>query len=137
MDMKDQLDHLPKHTDHALFIDTNLTWLDAEWWEALLAEPGRVHVTARVVLELVPFLQRNQGHQLRNALKSPHPAIVLHPDIEDDAWSRCFDYYVNLLAYRRRLLDSSIRRFEAHTDGRKPSADELNELEDEATSCVW
>ncbi len=127
-DMKDQLEHLPKHTDHALFIDTNLTWLDAEWWGALLAEPGRVHVTARVVRELVPYLQRNRGHPLRNALKKRHPAIVLHPDIEDDVWSRCFDYYVNLLAYRRLLLDSSIRHFEVHTDGRKPSANELNDL---------
>lgn len=73
-------------------------------------------------------LQRNQGHPLRNALKDRHPAIVLHPDIEDDVWSRCFDYYVNLLAYRRLLLDSSIRHFEVHTDGRKPSAEELNDL---------
>jgi hypothetical protein len=127
-DMKDQLEHLPKHTDHALFIDTNLTWLDAEWWETLLAEPGRVHVTARVVRELVPYLQRNQSHPLRNALKDRHPAIVMHPDIEDEVWSRCFDYYVNLLAYRRLLLDSSIRHFEVHTDGRKPSAEELNDL---------
>ncbi len=127
-DVKGQMEHLPKHTDHALFIDTNLTWLDDEWWEMLLAEPGRVHVTARVVRELVPFLKRNQGHPLRAALKDRHPAIVLRPDIEDEIWSKCFDYYVSLLACRRRLLDSSIRHFEANHLGRKPSPNDLTEL---------
>jgi len=127
-DVKGLMEYLPEHTDHALFIDTNLTWLDDEWWEMLLAEPGRVHVTARVVRELVPFLQRNQDHPLRSALKDKHPAIVLHADIEDEVWSKCFDYYVNLLAYRRFLLDSSIRHFEVHHGGRKPSPNDLTEL---------
>jgi hypothetical protein len=127
-DVKGQIEYLPKHTDHTLFIDTNLTWLDDEWWEMLLAEPGRVHVTARVVRELVPFLQRNQDHPLRSALKDKHPAIVLHPDIGDEVWSKCFDYYVSLLAYRRLLLDSSIRHFEARHGGRKPSPNDLTEL---------
>ena len=127
-DVRSQIEYLPKHTDHALFIDTNLTWLDDEWWEALLAEPGRVHVTARVVRELVPFLQRNQDHPLRAALKDKHPAIVLHPDIDDEVWSRCFDYYVGLLTYRRLLLEAAIKHFEAHYGGQEPSPDELTEL---------
>lgn len=127
-DVRRQVEYLPKHTGHALFIDTNLTWLDDEWWETLLAEPGRVHVTARVVRELVPFLQRNQDHPLRTALADMHPAIVLLPDIEDEAWSRCFDYYVSLLTYRRLLLESSIRHFQAHHGGREPSPDDLTKL---------
>lgn len=127
-DIQDQVEHLPMHSDHALFIDTNLTWLDEEWWETLLAEPGRVHVTGRVMRELVPFLQKNQSHPLRIALTEKDPAIVLRPDVEDDAWSKSFDYYVNLLAYRRLLLDSSIKHFEARHAGRKPSPEELTSL---------
>lgn len=127
-DVRSQIECLPQHTDHAIFIDTNLTWLDEEWWETLLAEPGRVHVTGRVFLELVPFLQRNQNHPLRAALEDDHPAIVWHPDIEDEVWSRCFDYYVSLLAYRRLLLDSSVKHFKAHHGGREPASHEMTEL---------
>ena len=125
--VRDLTKYLTQHTDHALFIDTNLTWLDPIWWEELLSEPERVHVTGRVLRELVPYLQRNPDHPLRAALADKHPAIVLHPDPDDDTWQKCFDYYVGLLMYRRRLLDSSVRHFTAE-HGQEPSADELVEL---------
>jgi len=127
-DVRSLIDYLPQHTDHALFIDTNLTWLEEEWWESLLSEAGRVHVTGRVLRELVPFLQRNPEHPLCAALAANDPAIVLCPDIDDDVWSRCFDYYVGILTHRRLLLDSSIKHFQAHHNARAPSPAELTEL---------
>lgn len=119
---------LSKHTDHALFIDTNLTWLPKEWWYALLAEPGRVHVSGRVVRELVPFFQRHrEEHPLRDALVDHHPGITLHPDPEDRVAASCQDYYVWLLVRRRLLLQSSIEHF-ANVNGRRPSPEEVSEL---------
>lgn len=135
-DVKSQIEYLPKHTDHALFIDTNLTWLDEDWWATLLAEPGRVHVTARVVRELVPFLQRSPGHPLRLALANQDPAIVWHPDIEDTVWSRCFDYYVSLLAHRRLLLDSSIKHFSGSPQRQGALAGGADGAEDEDSESV-
>lgn len=119
--------HLAKHTNHALFIDTNLTWLDHEWWDALLAEPGRVHVTGRVLRELVPFFQRNRDHPLRAPLAEKHPAIVLHPDPDDETGFKAFHYYVSLLNRRRHLLSSAVQQFQAQY-GREPTDAEMTGL---------
>jgi hypothetical protein len=126
-DVKELAAYLPKHADHALFIDTNLTWLDGEWWDALLAEPGRVHVTGRVLRELVPFLQRNPKHPLQAALADQHPAIVLHPDPDNDPDFRCFQYYASILSYRRFLLSSAVEHFKS-THGREPTGQEMTSL---------
>lgn len=119
--------YLAQHTDHALFIDTNLSWLDNEWWDALLSEPGRIHVTGRVLRELVPFLQRNPDHPLRPALADKHPAIVLHPDPDDDAGFKAFQYYASLLSYRRHLLTSAVQHFRME-HGREPTSQEMTAL---------
>lgn len=126
-DVPDLTAHLAQHSEHALFIDTNLTWLDREWWDALLSEAGRVHVTGRVLRELVPFLQRNPDHPLRPALADKHPAIVLHADPDDDAAFKAFQYYASLLSYRRHLLASAVQQFETK-HGREPTGREMTAL---------
>jgi hypothetical protein len=127
-DVKELTAYLPKHADHALFIDTNLTWLDSEWWETLLAEPKRVHVTGRVLRELVPFMQRNPKHPLGAALADRHPAIVLHPDPDNDSPDfKCLQYYSSILAYRRFFLVSAIEHFKA-AHGREPVGREMTDL---------
>src|ERR1700691_3615446 len=73
-DVAELTENLAEHADHALFIDTNLTWLPDEWWEELLSVPGRVHLTGRVTKELIPFLQRNPAHPLRAAISAKHHA---------------------------------------------------------------
>ena len=123
-DVQALVEHLPLHTNHALFIDTNLTWLPQEWWDALLSQPARVHVTARVLRELVPFLQRNPGHPLQLALEHKSPAIVLRADPDDAVGSKAFQYYANLLGRRRHLLAAAVQRFEAD-HGREPTREEL------------
>jgi hypothetical protein len=126
-DVADITARLAEHRNHALFIDTNLTWLDNSWWNALLSEPGRVHVTGRVLRELIPFFERNPDHPLRAPLKERHPAIVLHPDPDDDAGCKSFRYYVTLLSYRRQLLSSAVQHFRAQ-HGRDPTGGEMNVL---------
>ncbi len=120
-------EHLADHSDHALFIDTNLTWLASEWWEELLSVPGRVHLTGRVAKELIPYLQRNPHHPLRAAIADKNPAIVLHADPDDDAGSKSFQYYVSLLSYRRFILASAREHFKTQHH-REPTAEELTEL---------
>ncbi len=120
-------EYLADHRDHALFIDTNLTWLAKEWWEELLSVPGRVHLTGRVAKELVPYLQRNPAHPLRTAIADKNPAIVLHADPDDDAGFKSFRYYVSLLSYRRHFLGSAIEHFKAK-NRREPTGEELTDL---------
>jgi len=119
--------YLADHRDHALFIDTNLTWLADEWWEELLSVPGRVHLTGRVAKELIPYLQRNPAHPLRAAIADENPAIVLHQDPEDDAGFKSFQYYVSLLTYRRLFLGSAVKHFKTQNH-REPLGEELTNL---------
>jgi hypothetical protein len=126
-DVQDLIEQLKQLSDYALFIDTNLTWLPGEWWDALLSVPARVHVTGRVLHELVPFLKRNPNHPLRPALANRSPAIVLHADPDDEAASKAFHYYTSLLSCRRHFLASAVQHFE--TDhGRKPTSEEMTAL---------
>lgn len=120
-------EYLADHSDHALFVDTNLTWLAKEWWEELLSVPGRVHLTGGVAKELVPYLQRNPAHPLRTAIADKNPAIVLHADPDDDAGFKSFQYYVSLLSYRRFFLASAIEHFKTK-NRREPTGDELTDL---------
>lgn len=120
-------EYLADHRDHALFIDTNLTWLADEWWQELLSVPGRVHLTGRVAKELVPYLQRNPAHSLRAAIADENPAIVLHADPDDDAGFKSFQYYVWLLSRRRFFLASALEHFKKK-NLREPTGPELTEL---------
>lgn len=121
------IEQLAKDSNHAIFIDTNLTWLPDEWWEALLSTPDRAHVTRRVAWELLPFFRRNPDHPLLRAIEDRNPAIVLHPDPRDGTDFKAFQYYVTLLSYRRHLLASAIDRSKAQ-NGRKPTDKEMNDL---------
>ena len=118
---------LPLHRGYAFFIDTNLVNVPDEWWHALLAEPGRVYVTGRVLREPVPILQRKREHPLRRALKDQNPALVLCADPADERANRVFRYYIFLLAARRLHLQVALGRFRDE-HGREPTREELIEL---------
>jgi hypothetical protein len=121
------------HHGYALFIDTNLVNVADAWWEAILSAPGRVHVTGRVLRELVPIFQRRTTHPLRRAIRERDPAIVLCADPADQAMNRVFWYYVFLLAARRLHIHMAVKHFyEEH--GREPTSQELTALKNQFQS---
>jgi hypothetical protein len=126
-DLEQMIRALPLNHDHALFIDTNLVNMPDEWWHTLLDEPDRVHVTGRVLRELVPILQRRTSHPLRRALEDKNPALVLCTDPDEESANRVFRYYLFLLAARRLHIEGAVKRFrEQHQ--RDPTREELIEL---------
>ena len=119
--------HIQQIPDHAIFIDTNLTWLPGEWWDGLLSNTGRVHIPAQVLRELVPYLKRNPTHPLRRALKEMHPAIIVDTHRSGSTEARVFHYYTKLLSHRRHLLASAVRSF-AEKHDRPPTEEETVEI---------
>ncbi len=107
--------------DNGIFADD----AHADLWEVLLAAPGRMILTPRVLKELLPWLKIRPGHRVLKALKDEEDGVRIINEPQDGEPGKCaFDYYMSLLKIRRGGLEIARRAF------RKEHGRDPNEAED-------
>jgi len=110
--------------DNSAFDDT----VPAELWDVLLEEPGRLVITPRVWSELRTWLAKRSNHPVRRAIAQKNPGLRIQNEPESGSpGRRAFDYYVDLLARRRRGLEIA-RSIFREDHGREPTPDDEQEL---------
>jgi hypothetical protein len=125
-------DALSDEGDLAVFCDNSAFDEDAppELWNALLAEPGRLVLTGRVLRELLPWLRTHRSHPVTRAIAEHHEGIAERLEPKPGSLGRrSFDYYLMLLLSRRAGL-AAARRVFARGHGREPDKVEERALLD-------
>jgi hypothetical protein len=112
------------------FCDTSLfdDRTDARLWEALLNREGKMVIVPPVRKELEPWLSSHANHVAGRAILNEESSIrFLGLDADDERGQAAFEYYVNLLGVRKRLVALELATFEEE-HGRKPRDGELRDL---------
>ncbi len=116
--------------DALFFCDTSLfdDGTDAGLWEALLNREGKMVIVPPVRKELEPWLWLHVSHIAGRAILNEESSVrFLGLDADDEREQAAFEYYVNLLGLRKRLVALELARFEEQY-GRMPSDRELRDL---------
>ena len=113
-----------------VFCDNGILADDAhvDLWEVLLAAPGRMILTPRVVKELLPWLKIRPGDRVLKALKDKEEGVqIIHEPQDGEPGKRVLDYYMSLLKIRRDSLEIARRVFRKE-NGRDPDEAEEQQL---------
>lgn len=118
-------------SEEALFFcDTSLfdDRTDARLWKALLNREDKMVIVPPVRKELEPWLSSHANHVAGRAILNEEASVrFLGLDAEDKREQAAFEYYVNLLGLRKRLVTLQLAKFEEE-HGREPSDGELRDL---------
>ena len=115
------------------FCDTSLfdDRTDVRLWEALLNREGKMVIVPPVRKELEPWLSSHANHVAGQAILNEESSVwFLGLHAEDERGQAAFEYYTNLLGFRKRLVRLAAAKFEEEY-GRAPSDGELRDLKRE------
>jgi hypothetical protein len=113
-----------------IFADTSVfdDRTDRIVWKALLRRPRSLTIIPEVLCELKPWLATHPEHPAAQAVRLRDSAIVFPEKTQPtDQDAVPLQYYVNLLALRKRMFRMIAAKFE-HEHGREPSGEETEEL---------
>lgn len=124
--------------DVLFFCDTNLfdSKTDERLWEALLNNEGKMVLIPPVCRELEPWLAWNADQAAGRAILDEEPSVrFLGLKPGDQREHTAYEYYVDLLGFRKRLVDLELAKFEEEY-GRPPSDEDRRDLMQELHNKV-
>lgn len=116
--------------DVLFFCDTSIFHhsTDERLWEALLNREGKMVIVPPVREELESWLGTNEAHVAARAILGEEPSVrFLGLEPGNQREHTAFEYYVNLLGARKRLVALEQAHFEEER-GRPPGEKELRDL---------
>ena len=101
--------------DVLFFCDTSIFdhHTDQRLWDVLLNREGKMVIVPPVLEELKPWLGTNESHVAARAILDEEPPVrFLGLEPGDERKHSAFEYYVNLLGARKRLVALKRANFE-------------------------
>jgi hypothetical protein len=112
--------------DNSLFDEQT----DRRIWDALFSKKGKVVIIPPVYQELRPWLDKHPDHVASRAVAGRSEAVCFAEiNQNDELRVTATEYYVNLLAQRKKLLKLAAARFESES-GKQPDGAELKQILD-------
>jgi hypothetical protein len=125
---------LAKVEDRVLFFcDTSIfdERTDRRIWDAVFSRKGKVVIVPPVYEELKPWLQTHPDHVAARAVTGRSEAIRFGGlDTSDSSKVTATEYYVNLLAQRKQVINLATRSFRSQ-HGREPDSGELKRIRED------
>jgi hypothetical protein len=126
----DQIKNAPNNV--LFFCDTSVfdDKTDDRLWEALFNKNNKVAIIHSVLKELEPWLNTHNNHIATDAIINKHPSIeFINFDGIDTIEKSTFEYYVNLLGFRKKVVKIRSKQFQDSLR-RPPTEQELKEIKE-------